>query len=179
MEFLRCEINIQQLCLHEVQFSQSVVSDSLWHPALHHARLPYSLLSPRACSNSCPLSRWCHPTISSSVVPSSLTFNLFQHQGLTKQSILLIRWPKYWNYSFSISSSNEYSGLISFRIDCWISLQSKETLKSLLQHHSSKASILWCSTFFIVQLSHPYMTTGKTRALTRQPFVDKVMFLLF
>ena len=121
MKFLRCEINVQQLCLHEVQFSQSVVSDSLWHPALHHARLPYSLLSPRACSNSCPLSRWCHPTIPSSVVPSSLTFNLFQHQGLTKQSILLIRWPKYWNYSFSISSFNEYSGLISFRID-WLDL---------------------------------------------------------
>ena len=121
MKFLRCEINVQQLCLHEVQFSQSVVSDSLWHPALHHARLPYSLLSPRACSNSCPLSRWCHPTIPSSVVPSSLTFNLFQHQGLTKQSILLIRWPKYWNYSSSISSFNEYSGLISFRID-WLDL---------------------------------------------------------
>ena len=121
MKFLRCEINVQQLCLHEVQFSQSVMSDSLWHPALHHARLPYSLLSPRACSNSCPLSRWCHPTIPSSVVPSSLTFNLFQNQGLTKQSILLIRWPKYWNYSFSISSFNEYSGLISFRID-WLDL---------------------------------------------------------
>ena len=121
MKFLRCEINVQQLCLHEAQFSQSVVSDSLWHPALHHARLPYSLLSPRACSNSCPLSRWCHPTIPSSVVPSSLTFNLFQHQGLTKQSILHIRWPKYWNYSFSISSFNEYSGLISFRID-WLDL---------------------------------------------------------
>ena len=121
MKFLRCEINVQQLCLHEVQFSQSVMSDSLWHPALHPARLPYSLLSPRACSNSCPLSRWCHPTIPSSVVPSSLTFNLFQHQGLTKQSILLIRWPKYWNYSFSISSFSEYSGLISFRID-WLDL---------------------------------------------------------
>ena len=86
---------------------------------------------------------------------------------------------KHWNFSFSISSSNEYSGLISFRMD-WLDLLAVQgTLKSLLQHHSSKASILWCSAFFIVQLSHPYMTTGKTMALTRWTFVDKVMFLLF
>ena len=88
-------------------------------------------------------------------------FNLSQHQGLFNESILRIRWPKYWNFSFSISPSNEYSGQISFRMD-WLDLLAvHETLKSLLQHHSSKASILLCSAFFIVQLSHPYMTTGK------------------
>ena len=92
---------------------------------------------------------------------------------------LHIRWPKYWNFSFSISPSKEYSGLISFRID-WIHLLAiQESLKSLLQHHSSKGSILWHSAFFIVQLSHPYMAIGKTIALTRQTFVGKVMFLLF
>ena len=94
-------------------------------------------------------------------------------------SVLCIRWPMYWSFSFSISSSNEYSGLISFRID-WLDLLAVQpTLKSLLQHHSSKASILWCSAIFIVQISNPYMTTGKTIALTRQTFVDKIMFLLF
>ena len=93
--------------------------------------------------------------------------------------VLRIQWPKYWSFSFSISPSNEYSGLISFRIDCFDLLAVQGTLKNLLQHHSSKALILWCSAFFIVQLSHPYMTTGKTIALTRQTFVDKVMSLLF
>ena len=97
----------------------------------------------------------------------------------SNESVLLIRWPKYWSFSFSISPPNEYSGLISFRID-WVDLLAvQETLKSLLQHHSSKASILWHSAFFTVQLSHPYMTTGKTIALTRQTFVDKVMSLVF
>ena len=95
------------------------------------------------------------------------------------ESALSIRWPKYWSFSFSISPSNEYSGLISFRMDWLHLLAVQETLKSLLQHHSSKASILWHSAFFIVQLSNPYMTTGKTIALTRQTFVDKVMSLLF
>ena len=90
-----------------------------------------------------------------------------------------IRWPKYWSFSFSISASNEYSGLISFRIDWLDLLVVQGTFKSLLQHHSSKASILRCSAFFTVQLSHPYMTTGKTIALTRQTFVSKVMSLLF
>ena len=93
-------------------------------------------------------------------------------------SVLCIRWPKYWNFSFSISPSNEYSGLISCRIDWFDVLSVQGTLKSLLQHHSSKASILWCSALFIVQLSHPYMTTGKTIALTRWTFVGKVMSLL-
>ena len=94
-------------------------------------------------------------------------------------SVLHIRWPKYWSFSFNISLSNEYSGLISFRMDRLDLLAVQGTLKSLLQYHSLKASILWCSTFFIVQLSHPYMTTGKTIALTRWNFTGKVMSLLF
>ena len=106
-----------------------------------------------------------------SVFPSIRVFS--------NESILCIRWPNYWSFSFSISPSNEYSGLISFRID-WLDLLAVQgNLKSLLQHHSSKASILRCSTFFIVQLSHPYMTTGKTIALTRWTFVGRVMSLLF
>ena len=97
----------------------------------------------------------------------------------SNESALRTRWPKYWSFSFNISPSNEYPGLISFRID-WLNLLAVQgTLKSLLQHHSSKASILPCSAFFIVQLSHPYMTTGKTIAWMRRTFVDKVMFLLF
>ena len=97
----------------------------------------------------------------------------------SNESVLHIRWPKHWSFSFSISPSNEYSGLISFRMD-WLDLLAVQgTLKSLLPQHSSKASILPCSAFFIVQLSHPYMTTGKTIALTRWTFVGKVMFLLF
>ena len=95
------------------------------------------------------------------------------------ESALCIRWPKYWSFSFNISSSNEHPGLISFRMD-WLDLLAFQgTLKSLLQHHSSKSSILWCSAFFIVQLSHPYMTTGKTIALTRWTFVYKIMSLIF
>ena len=97
----------------------------------------------------------------------------------SSESALHMRWPKYWSFSFSISSSNEHPGLISFRMDCLDLLAVQRTLKSLLQHHSLKASILWCSAFFIVQLSHPYMTTGKTIALTRWTFVGKVMSLLF
>ena len=97
----------------------------------------------------------------------------------SNESVLDIRWPKYWSFSFNISPSNEYSELISSRMD-WLDLLAVQgTLKSLIQHHSSKASILWCSAFFIVQLSHPYMTTGKTIALTRWTFVGKVMSLLF
>ena len=98
---------------------------------------------------------------------------------ITNESVLSIKWPKYWSFSFSIRPSNEYSGLTSFRMD-WLDLLAIQgTLKTLLQHHSSKASILRCSAFFIVQLSHPYMTTGKTIALTRRTFVGKVMSLLF
>ena len=97
----------------------------------------------------------------------------------SNESVLHIRWPKYWSFSFNISPSIECSGLISFRMDWFDLLAVQGTLKSLLQHHSSKASILQCSAFFTVQLSHPYMTTGKTTALTRQTFVSKVMSLLF
>ena len=114
----------------------------------------------------------CHPLLLlPSIFPSIRVF--------LKESVLRIRWPKYWSFSFSISPSNEYSGLISFRIDLLDLLAVQGTLKSLLQHHSSKATILRCSVFFIVQRSHPYMTTGKTIALTRRTFVGKVMSLLF
>ena len=95
------------------------------------------------------------------------------------ESVLPIRWPKYWGFNFNINPSNEYLGLISFRIDWFDLLAVQGTLKSLLQHHSSKASIFWCSTLFMVQLSHPYMTTGKTIALTIWTFVDNVMYLFF
>ena len=113
----------------------------------------------------------CHPLLLlPSIFPSIRVFS--------NESALCIRWPKYWSFSFNISSSNEYSGLISFRMD-WLDLFAVQgTLKSLLQNHNSKASILQCSAFFIVQLSHPYMTTGKTIALTRCTFVGKVMSLL-
>ena len=106
--------------------------------------------------------------------PIPPTIRVFSHE-----STLHMRWPKYWSLSFSISPSKEHPGLTSFRMDWLDLLAGQGTLKSLLQHHSSKASILWCSAFFTVQLSHPYMTTGKTKALTRQIFVDKVMSLLF
>ena len=110
--------------------------------------------------------------------PSPPALNLSQHQGLSNETALCIRWPKYWSFSFNISPSNEHPGLISFRMD-WLNLLAVQgTHKSLLQHHSSKASNLWCSAVFIVQLSHPYMPTGKTIALTRWTFVGKVMSLL-
>ena len=122
-------------------------------------------------------SQWCHPYILSTVVTSA--FSLSRHQGLSNKSALGIRCPKYWCFSFSVSPSNEYSGLISFRIDSFDDLTVPGTLKSLLRHCSSKASILWCSAFFIDQLSHTYMTTRKTTALTTQTFVSKVMSLIF
>ena len=111
--------------------------------------------------------------------PSPPAFNLSQHQGLSIESVLSVRWPKHWSFSFSIIPSNGYSGMISFRVD-WLYLFAVQgTLKSLLQHHSSKASVLQCSAFFIVQLSHLYMTTGKTIALTIWISVGKVTFLVF
>ena len=114
----------------------------------------------------------CHPLpLLPSIFPSIRVFS--------NESALRIRWPKYWSFSFNISPSNEHPGLISFRMDLLDLLAVQGTLKSLLQHHSPKASILWCSVFFIVQLSHPYVTAGKTVALTRQTFVGKVMSLLF
>ena len=108
--------------------------------------------------------------------PLSIFLNI---RVFSNESVLRIRWPKYWNFSFNVSPSSEYSGLIPFRMDWLDHLAVQGTLKSLLQHHSSKASVLQCSAFFIVQLSHPYMTTGKTIALTRWTFVGKVMSLLF
>ena len=151
-----------------VQFSHLDVSDSLQPHGLPTAHRPPCLsLTPRVYSDSFPLSWWCHPTISSSVVPFSSHLQSFPASGSFQESALRIRWPKYWSFSFSISPSNEHPGLISFRMD-WLGLLAvQETLKSLLQHHSSKASILQCSAFFIDQLSHPYMNIGKIIALTR------------
>ena len=114
----------------------------------------------------------CHPLLLLPSIFSSIRVS-------SNESILCIRWPKYWCFSFNISPSSEHSGLISYNMDWLDLLEVQGTLKSLLQHHSSKASILWRSAFFIVQLSHPYMTTGKTIALTRWTFVDKVMSLIF
>ena len=164
-----------------IQFSSVAQScPTLWYPMdcsmpgfPVHDQLPELAQTHVHCvSDAIQLS---HPLSS----PSPPAFNLSQHQGLFKWVSSSIRWPKYWSFSFSISPSNEYSGLISLRMD-WLDLLAVQgTLKSLLQHHSSKASILRCSTFFIVQLSHLCMTTGKTIALTRQTFVGKVMSLLF
>ena len=261
--------------ISSVQFSHSVVSNSLGTHGLQHARLPCPSPTPRACSNSRLSSQWCHPTISPSVIPFSSCLQSFPASGsfprsqffasggqsigasasasacefygvqfqsvqslscvwlfattwtaapqaslsitksrsllklmsiesvmpsnhltlchpllllpsvfpsirvFSKESVLCIKWLKYWSFNFSISPSNEYSGLISFRIDWFHLLAEQGTLKSLLQYHSSKASILQCSAFFIVQLSHLYMTTGKIIALTRYTFVSKVMSLLF
>ena len=165
-----------------VQFSRSVMSNSLQPHGLQHARLPYPSLIPGACSNSCPSSWWCHPTISSSIIlfftplqsfPASGSFHMSQFFVSGGQSI--------GSFNFSISPSNEYSGLSSLKeilksilkMD-WLDLLAVQwTLKSLLQHHSSKASILECSAFFMVQLSHPYMTTGKTIALIRCTLLAK------
>ena len=149
------------------------MSISLRPYGLQHARLPCPSPTPEACSNSCPLSQWCHLIHCHPLLLPSIFFSI---RIFSNESVLHIRWSKYWSFSFSISPSNEYSGLISFRMD-WLDLL--WTLKSLLQHHGSKASILWHSAFFIVQLSHPYMTTQNTIALTRRTFVCKVMPLLF
>ena len=151
---------------------------------LKHSRLPCPSPTPGACSNSCPLSQWwmswmsqpfnnlvlCPPLLPlPSIFPSLRVFS--------SESVLHTRWPKYWSFSFSISLSNEYSGLISFRMDWFYLLVIQGTHKSLLQHHSSKASILQCSAFFMVQLSHPYVTAGKP--ITLYGFAGKVMSLFF
>ena len=162
-----------------LQFSSSVVSTSLWPHALQHVRPPCPSPTPGACSNSCPLSWWCHSTIPSSVIPFSSCLQSFPASVISSESVLCIRWPKYWSFSFSISPSNEYSGLISFRNDCLDLLALPGTLKGILQHHSSKASVLQCSVFFMSQLSHPYITAGKTIALTRCTFINKAISLLF
>ena len=154
------------------------MSDSLRPHEPQHARPPCPSPTPGIHPNPCPSNQWCHPAISSCcpllllpLIPPSI-------RVFSNESALCIKWPKCWSFSFSISSSNEHPGLISFRMD-WLDLLAVQgTLKSLLQHNSSKASILQHSIFFIVQLSHPYMTTGKTIALTRRTFVGKVMSLL-
>ena len=162
-----------------VQVSRSIMSDSLWSHGLQHAMLPCPSPTPRACSDSCPLSQWCHPTISSSAVPffsclqsfpASEFFLMSQFFSSGCQSIEL----QLQHQSFQIIFRVYF-----LRIDWFDLLAVQGTLKSLLQHHSSKASILQCTTFFMVQLSHPYMTTGKTIALTIQTFIGKVMSLLF
>ena len=168
-------MNPSLLC-HVLLCSHLVVSDSLWPHGLQHARLPCPSPSPRVCSNSHALSRWCHPTISSSVVPLLLLPSTFPNMRVfSNESALCIRWPKYWSFSFSISPSNEYSGLISFRIDWCDLLAVQGTLKSFLQQHSLKASILGCSAFFMVQLSHLYMTdvmrAGMEGVGSRIPFL--------
>ena len=151
------------------------MSNSLWPQEPQHARPPSPSPTPRVYPHPCPSSRWCHShqllLLLQSIFPSIRVFS--------NESALHMRWPKYWSFSFNISPSNEHLGLISFRMD-WLDLLAVQgTLKSLLQHPSSKASILLCSAFFIVQLSHPYMTTGQTIALTRRTFVGKIMYLLF
>ena len=158
-------VNKQQFI--SVQFSRSVVSDSLRPHESEHARPPCPSPTPRVHPNSCPSSWWCHPAISScrpllllSPVPPSI-------RVFSNESALHMRSPKYWSFSFSISPSKEHPGLISFWMD-WLDLLAIQgTLKSLLRHHSSKASSLRHSAFFTVQLLHPNMTTGKTTALTR------------
>ena len=156
------------------------MSNSLQPHGLQHARFLCSSLSPRVYSNSCTLSQWCHPTISSSVAPFILLPSISASiRVFSNESTLCIKWPKDWSFSFSISPSNEYLGLISLRMDWFDLLAVQGTLKNLLQHHTSKASILWHSAFFIVQLSHPYMTTGKTVALITRSFAGKVLSPLF
>ena len=167
-------------CLSSISSGQSLSHVPLFATpwtAAHQASLPIansqSLLKFMSIESVMPSNYLilCHLLLPPSVFPSIRIFS--------SESALHIRWPKYLSFSFSISPSNEHPGLISFRMD-WLALLAVQgTLKSLLQHHSSKASVLWCSVFFIVQLSHPYMTTGKTIALTRWTFVGKVMSLLF
>ena len=151
--FNRLKFKILNLWSHSVQFSHSVVSDSLRPHGLQHARPPCPSPTPRAHSNSCPSSRWYHPTISSCrplLLPPSVFPSI---RAFSNESVLHIKWPKYCSFSFNISPSNEHPGLISFRMD-WLDLLAvQETLKSLLQHHSSKASILRHSAFFTVQLT--------------------------
>ena len=150
-------------------FSCLVMPDSLLPYGLQHARLPCPLLSPGVCSNSCPLSQWCHPTISPSIALFSSCPQAFPASAFSNESALRIRWPQYWSFSFSTSPSNEYSGLVSFKTD-WSDL--RVFSNTTVQNNSLVLS-------FMVQLSDPYMTTGKPTALTVQTFVGKVMFLLF
>jgi len=175
-------MNLENIVLIEiVQFSSAAlcISDSLQPHGLQHTRPPCPSPTPGVYPNSCPLSQCCHQPSHHLLSPSPPTFNLSQHQGLFQWVRSLHQVANVLEFQLSISPSNEYSGMISFRID-WLDLLAvRGTLKSLLQHHCSNVSILWHSAFFIVQLSHPYMTTEKTIALTRQIFVGKEMSLLF
>ena len=155
------------------------MSDSLQPHGLQHTRLPSPSPSPGVCSNSWPLSWWCHPTILSLIVPFPYLHSFPASGSFPMSQLFAFRWPEYRSFSFSISPSNEYSGLISFRINWFDLLAVQGTPKSLAQHYLSKASILWHSAVFIFQLSHAYMTTGKTIALTTWNFVGKVMSVFF
>ena len=153
-----------------VQFSCSVMSDTLRLRELQHSRPPCPSPTPRVYLNSCSLSWWCHLYHQILCCPLLLLPSIFPSIRVSSnESELHIRWPNFRSFSFNISPSNEFSGLISFKMD-WLDLLAVQgTLKSLLQHHSSKPPILWRSAFFIVQLSHPYMTTGRTMALLDAP----------
>ena len=167
------------MCISSVQFSRSIVSGSLRPHGPQNSRLPCQSPTPRVHPNSCPSSRWCHSVISSSVVPFSSCPQSFPTSGSFQMSQLFASGGQSWNFIFNIRPSNEHPGLISFRMD-WLDLLAvQRTLKSLLQHYSSKAWIPWHSGFFMVQLSHPYMTIGKTIASTRWTFVGKAISLLF
>ena len=155
------------------------MSDSLRPHEPQHARPPCPSPNPGVHPNPCPLSRGCHPTLLSSVIPFSSCPQSFPASGSFLMSWLFASGGQSWSFSFNISPSNEHPGLISFRMDWLDLLEVQGTLKSLIQHHSSKASILRHSHFLIVQLSHPYTITGKTKALTRWTFVGKVISLLF
>ena len=175
---LGLDVTTPPQALPSLQFSHSVMSDSLPSHELQHARPPCRSPTPRVYSNSRPSSRWCLPANSSSVVPSPPAPNPSQHQSLFQWVNSSHEVAKVLEFQLQHQSSNEHPGLISFRMD-WLDLLAVQgTLKSLLQHHSSKASILRCLAFFAVQLWYPYVTTGKTRALTRWTFVGKVMSLL-
>ena len=187
------DIFVHDICLlsfqfSSVQFSCSVMSNSLRPHEQQHTRLPCPSLSPRVLklmsiesvmpsnhllvlSTDPTVGTICHSLLLPSIFPSIRVFSI--------ELAFPIRWPKYWSFSFSISPSNKYSGLISFRIDLFDLLAVPGTIRSIVQHHYSKAPILQCSALFIVQLSYPYMTTGKNISLTIQTFVGKVMSLLF
>ena len=173
---VRIEIDIKIIIrwFHSVQFSRSVMSESLQPHESQYARPACPSPIPGVHSKSCPSSRWGHPAISSSVIPfSSCPQSLPASESFPMSQLFAWGDHKYWSFIFSISPSNEHPGLIYFRMDWLDTLAVQGTLKSLFQHHSSKASILWRSAFFTVQLSHPYMTTGKTIALTDEPLLAK------